>query len=422
MKESFEDKMSGKFRKELENYQVPYDQHAWERLSKDLQSKPVSPWRKWKLLAGWGFGIVVAGLMLYQTYLSTFEPLDIKQQPQNSTSTIAEKENVQSGSPTAGNSIDFSNKIQGGSETSVPNVTIKERSMTQKFSVPEKENEPINNETEELTNEVSGLKTSELMLAKEDLIKEQEMELTLKKLPSRNIIFSETKKERLKFQLPKLNLDFSGDHYSHFVGSNKVSLYYNPEFDLERTLKNPGLVHGLGIELEGPINSKINLAVGINYFSKKYSGSEAFRLDSFAVKNPRIPFVDSTITRTGNYQFIEMPVILRVNLYSGQRSSLFFDGGFSVIAFLNQEYNTHTVVNLVETDVNIKQKAWKNIYPVGSLNLGLTYRYALSDRFSFSTSVEYKNHLSGLGALPMKLDRFSGKIGIMYRFGRKDDN
>ena len=422
MKESFEDKMSGKFRKELENYQVPYDQHAWERLSKDLQSKPVLPWRKWKLLAGWGFGIVVAGLMLYQAYLSTVEPLDIKQQPQNSISTIAEKENVQSNDSTTGYSIDSNKKIQRESEILVPNGPTKRRSMSQKVSFPEKENKPNNNETEELSNEVFELKTSELMLAKEGLIKEQEMELTLKKLPARNIIFSETKKQKSKFQLPKLNIGFSGDHYSRFVGPNKVSLYYNPEFDLEKTLKNPGLVHGLGIELEGPINSKINLAVGINYFSKKYSGSEAFRLDSFTVKNPRIPFVDSTITRTGNYQFIEMPVILRVNLYSGQRSSLFFDGGFSAIAFLNQKYNTHTVVNLVETDVNIKQKAWKNIYPVGSLNLGLTYRYALSDRFSFSTSVEYKNHLSGLGALPMKLDRFSGKIGIIYRFGRKDGN
>lgn len=422
MKESFEDKMSGKFRKELENYQVSYDQQAWERLSKDLQAKPVSPWRKWRLLAGWGFGIVVAGLMIYQAYLSTVEPLGIKQLQQNSTSTIAEKENVQSESRTAGNSIDFSNKIQGTNETSVPNVTIKERSMTQKFSIPEKENEPINNETEELTNEVSELKTSKLMLAKEGLIKEKEMELKLKKLPARNIIFSETKKQGLKFQLPKLNLDFSGDHYSHFVGPNKVSLYYNPEFNLEKTLKNPGLAHGLGIEFEGPINSKINLAVGFNYSSKKYSGNEAFRLDSFTVKNPKVQVLDSTITRTGNYQFIEMPVTLRINLYSGQRSSLFFDGGFSAIAFLNQEYNTHTVVNLVETDVNIKQKAWKNIYPVGSVNLGLTYRYALSDRFSFGTSVEYKNHLPGLGALPMGLNRVSGKIGIVYRFGRKDDN
>lgn len=80
------------------------------------------------------------------------------------------------------------------------------------------------------------------------------------------------------------------------------------------------------------------------------------------------------------------------------------------------------MVNKVETDVNIKQKAWKNIYPVGSLNLGLTYRYALSDRFSFGASVEYKNHLTGLGALPLKLDRFSGNVGIVYRFGRKDEN
>lgn len=422
MKESFEDRMSEKFQKELENYQVPYDQHAWERLSKDLQAKPVPPRRKWKFLAEWGFAIVVAGLIIYHAYLSTIDTLDIKQSQQNSTSTIVKKESFQSGSPTAGHSIDFSKKIQSESEVSGPNGQTKRRPMSQKVSFSEKENERFDNEAGKLANGIPELEVSELLSAKEGLMKEQEIKLKLEKLPARNIIFSETKKQKLKFQLPKLNLDFSGDHYSHFVGPNKVSLYYNPESDLERTLKNPGLVHGLGIELEGPINSKINLAVGINYFSKKYSGSEAFRLDSFTVKSLQVPFVDSTITRTGNYQFIEMPVILRVNLYSGQRSSLFLDGGFSAIAFLNQEYNTHTVVNLVETDVNNKQKAWKNIYPIGSLNLGLTYRYSLSNRISISTSLEYKNHLTGLGALPMELNRVSGKFGIMYRFGRKDDN
>lgn len=422
MKESFEDKMSCKFRKELENYQVLYYQQAWERLSIDLPAKPVSPWRKWRLWAGWGFGIVVAGLMLYQAYLSTVEPLGIRQQPQNSISTIAEKGNIQSSDSTTGHSIDSNEKVQRGSIVLVPNGPTKRRSMPQKVSFPEKENDRFNNETGKLANRIRELEASELFSAKEALMKEQELELKLEKLPARNIIFSETKKQKLKFRLPKLNIGFSGDHYSHFVGPSKVSLYYNPEFNLEKTLKNPGLAHGLGIELEGPINSKINLAVGINYFSKKYLGNEAFLLDSLTARNPKNQVLDSTITRTGSYQFVEMPVTLRINLYSGERSSLFFDGGFSAIAFLNQEYNRHTVVNKVETDVHIKQKVWKSIYPFGSLNLGLTYRYSLSNRISVSTSLQYKNHLTGLGALPMELNRVSGKIGIVYQFGRKDDN
>lgn len=420
MKELFEDKMNDKFRKELVNYHVPYDQQAWERLSKDLQAKPVSRWRKWKLSAGWGFGIAVAGLIIYYAYLSTIDPLGIKQLQHNTTSTIAKREHAQSSNSTTGHSIDFNKKIQPGSEVSVPNGPTERRFVTQEVLIQRKDSKHIDNESRIPVSKEPDVQVTEFLVAKTGMLKSPEIKVKLKELREKNTRRPEIKRQKLK--LPKLNIGFSGDHYSRFVGPNKLSLFYNPEFDLEKTLRNPGLVHGLGIEFEGPINSTINLAIGVSYFSKQYSGSETFRLDSSKISGLHVPFVDSTITRTGSYQFLEMPVTLRLSLYSGQRSSLFFNAGFSLIAFLNQEYNTHTVVNQEETDTNIKQKAWKNIYPVGSLNFGLTYRYALSDRFSIGTSVEYKNHLPGLGAFPLELNRVSGEIGIMYRFGRKDDN
>ncbi len=95
---------------------------------------------------------------------------------------------------------------------------------------------------------------------------------------------------------------------------------------------------------------------------------------------------------------------------------------FSLIAFLNQQYRTHTAIDDIVADQIITGKAWENIYPLGSINLGFTYRYALGNRLSIGGSLEYKNHLSGLGALPMELNRYSVKIGVTYRFGRKEDN
>jgi len=426
MKESFENKMSNRFREALENYQVQYDQRAWERLSKEMPSRQVSPWKRWKFVQWWLGGILVAGLIMYG-YLSTYKPEIINQSSQNSVF-LSEKKADNQSSMNAGNTLPASpfvqnKKTSGESLSKVvgsalsPSQSMLNSSQQRSKSVLYTKNLERASGEEILPKIIEGKIVGRIGPGDHPTTHEQ-----LTELPAMEIETTTKNKHKVGFKFPEINLDFSKNPNSHFVGPNKISIYYNPEFQMEKTLRNPGLVHGLGVEFEGPINPKINLAVGINYFSKQYSGSETFRLDSSKVSGLHVPFVDSTVTRTGKYQFLEMPVTLRFNLYSGQRSSLFFDGGFSVIAFLNQEYNTHTVVNLEETDNNIKQKAWKNIHPLGSLNLGLTYRYALSERFSIGASVEYKNHLSGLGALPMKLNRFSGRVGVVYRFGRKDEN
>ena len=426
MKESFENKMSNRFREALENYQVQYDQRAWERLSKEMPSRQVSPWKRWKFVKWWLGGILVAGLIMYG-YLSTYKPEVINQSSQNSVFLSEKKADNQSGMD-AGNTLPVSPFVlnkkasgellskEAGSALKSPQSVLKPSQQKGESLLPGKylENAPEDEMSPKL---IAGKIVGRIGQGDHQTTREQ-----LTELPAREISTTTKNKHRVGFKFPEINLDFSKNPNSHFVGPNKVSIYYNPEFQMEKTLRNPGLVHGLGIEFEGPINSTINLAVGVSYFSKQYSGSETFRLDSSKVSGLQVPFVDSTITRTGKYQFLEMPVTLRLNLYSGQRAQLFFDGGFSAIVFLNQEYNTHTVVNLDETNNNIKQKAWKNIHPLGSLNLGLTYRYSLSERFSICGSVGYKNHLSGLGSLPMKLDRFSGKVGVVYRFGRKNVN
>ncbi|HAH24871.1 MAG TPA: hypothetical protein DCL77_14150 [Prolixibacteraceae bacterium] len=191
---------------------------------------------------------------------------------------------------------------------------------------------------------------------------------------------------------------------------------------MEKTLRNPGIGHGFGIEFEGPINSFANVAVGFKYHSQTYSNVHAFTLDSMRLNSLHKSGVDSIVFRTGNYDFLELPVTLRIRILSNQRASLFFDGGLSALAFLNQEYLIHTAIEEIVTNQIIKKNAWKNIQPLGSLNLGLTFRYALSERFSIDGSVEYKNHLSKLGALPMELDRVSFKVGVTYQFGKKDEN
>jgi hypothetical protein len=413
MKESFEDKMNNRFKETLENFQVEYDPHAWERLQKELSFKRASYWRNWKILAGLIVGIIAVCVIVYWGYLPGIKSLIINQSVQNQVSTAIKETNPQLGAKTEKalslsiEKLDMITRSEKKAEKVIPEPTI---SLSDEPGIV-----AVGSENGNLANPFI-----EKVTEKSGPISEAKIELKLMPITKRTIAASEGKRQKLNLRLPKLNLDLSDNGYSRFVGPNKLSVFYNPEFQMEKTLKNPGVAHGLGFELEGPINSKINLALGINYFSKSYTNTEIFRLDSSKVSGLHVPFVDSTINRSGNYQFLEMPVTIRLNLYSGQRSSLFFDCGFSAIAFLNQQYNTQTIVNQVETGDTIKSKAWKNIHPFASLNFGLTYRYALSERLSLCASVVYKNHLTGLGALPMELNRFTGKIGIVYRFGRND--
>jgi hypothetical protein len=149
---------------------------------------------------------------------------------------------------------------------------------------------------------------------------------------------------------------------------------------------------------------------------------QSFLLDSSYHQTPHVAFADSIINRSGKYQFLELPITLRLKLYSNQKVSLFFDGGLSAYAFLNQKYTTFTVVGEREYHDVILKRSWQNIHPLGSINFGLTCRYSFTERLSLGVSTEYKNHLTKLGALPMELNRFSAKIGITYRFGRNDEN
>jgi len=65
------------------------------------------------------------------------------------------------------------------------------------------------------------------------------------------------------------------------------------------------------------------------------------------------------------------------------------------------------------------RKAWENIHPLASFNIGLLYRYELSDRFFLHGSAQYRQHLVPLGYNSMKLKRLNFQAGITYRFGHK---
>jgi hypothetical protein len=133
--------------------------------------------------------------------------------------------------------------------------------------------------------------------------------------------------------------------------------------------------------------------------------------------NQTINNVDSIDIRSGSYKFLELPVAVNFKFIESPRSQVCISAGISAIAFLKQNYTYETVVGGISNSSSVSVSAWEDIHPLASFNIGLLYRYKLSDRFFLHGSAQYRQHLVPLGYNSMKLNRLNFQTGIIYRFG-----
>ena len=410
MKESFENRMVDHFRKILDSYQVDYDPNAWQRVRKDLTSKSLFKRLRWKYPL-WGIvGIFVIAMIIFWVNKSMIGQEIIHQNRKGLI--IPEKEISQQSS-------------SGGKNSCFMNESVPDKEINSKDKIKEKTNRTNRETSVTEKNKLNNRDTLSLTPIVSKAFDESHSSIEVNNLlyiPTTQLQTTLHKKKEGKFRLPKIDLNINKEGYKHFIGPNKLSVYYNPEFHHEKSLRNPGFCNGIGIEFEGPLNSSFDVAFGLEYHFQAYSSTKTTALDTARLMELDInPDADSISSLSGNYGFIEIPLTLRMKLLSNRRSYLSLDGGFSMQVFLKQAYYNHIEIETIEADNDIEMGAWKNIHPLGSVNLGLTYRHLLSDRISIEGSIVYKYHLSEVGALPMELNRFSAKAGITYRFGRKDD-
>jgi hypothetical protein len=249
-------------------------------------------------------------------------------------------------------------------------------------------------------------------------IKSPVEEIPLLKSPSSGRI------KKVKLQWPGSIVTEEGS-YDKFVGPTKLSVFYSPEIHYNE--KKLGISQGAGISVEGPIHSSVSISAGLSYQAIN------FEVTIFSEKVPPYDlvlqpadtgstfyYVDSTGIRSGNYKFLELPVAVNFKFLESARSQVWLSAGISAIAFLQQDYTYETIVGGISDSSSVSVKAWENIHPLASFNLGLLYRYQFSDRLFLHGSAQYKQHLVPLGYNSMKLNRLNFQVGITYRFGHKD--
>lgn len=439
MKELSEDTMIKNIKEVLEHYEPDYSPQFWEKLRKQ---RPVPEFRIKKLLLKyklWLSVITMAGVLFIIYRVTDLPPADKNSaaDPQFSEPgnyIVSEKPKEITYSEKRANSI--SDTGIGREEN---NITSKDIPVRMRDSLPiiYQDYTSTGNAIVERSGRIEIAYLNPLLPEGLDVryqfmipqllpIKSEVEETPALKSPS----FDKTtdKTRNYKFQWPELNFITTKDeNYKKIAGPNKLALFYSIEIHRTHSFNTLGVSHGFGISFEGPIRSSVSISVGLSYQAINYHKTIfSEKVPPHLVLQPpdtnrTFYYIDSTGIRSGSYKYLELPVSLNFKFFETTRSQVWLGTGISAIAFLGQNYTSETIVEGVSDQVSSSSaKAWKNIHPLASLNLGLFYRYKFSDRLFLHCSAQYKQHLVPLGYNSMKLNRFNFQAGIIYRFGRKD--
>jgi len=436
MKESSEDTMIKNIKEVLEKYEPDYSPQFWENLRKQ---RPVPEFGIKKLFLKYRFylsSLVITGLLVI-VYRDTnvlpadnypaIDPLFPESSyyiPSEKPKEIGYSEKAASIRHSTSNigiireGIDISPKVTPVRTTDYLQVTYQNTTQT----VNEFKERPNNIEQNPVfTNMLAGIDVGyQHNIFQLIPIIYQVKEIPLLKSPS----FHKTRK--FKFLWPGSDfIQTEEGNYDKFTGPNRLAFFYSPEIHYSDSLSKLGVSQGFGISFEGSIRSAISISAGLSYQSMNFdvtiSSQKVPPEGPFQPvdTNQTINNIDSIDIRSGSYKFLELPVAVNFKFMESPRSQVWLSAGISAIAFLQQNYTYETVVGGISNSSSVSVKAWENIHPLASFNIGLLYRYKLSDRFYLHGSTKYKQHLVSLGYNSMKLNRLNFQAGIIYRFGHK---
>jgi hypothetical protein len=436
MKESSDDINTKRIKEVLEQYEPDYSPQFWENLRKQ---RPSPEFHFNKLFLKYRFYLsclIITGL-LFIVYMDTnILPADKYPAidpvfPESSNSLLSETpQEIAYSEKTAmsGRGISNIGTIREGINIS-PKVTPVRTTVY--LPVTYQNYTQTANEVEELPGVVEQDPVNPIILKEVDFssqcdilqlipIKYQADEIPALKSPS------SYRTKKFKLQWPGSDfMQTEEGSYDKFTGPNRLAFFYSPEIHYCDSLSKLGVSQGAGISFEGSIRSSVSVSAGLSFQSMNFDVT----ISSYKVppEGPFLPVdtnqtinnIDSINIRSGSYKFLELPVAVNFKFIESPRSQFWLSTGISAIAFLQQNYTYETVVGGISNSSSVSVKAWENIHPLASFNIGLLCRYELSDRFFLYGSAQYKQHLVPLGYNSMKLNRLNFQAGIIYRFGHK---
>jgi hypothetical protein len=435
MRESVEERITMRIREVMQQYEPDYSPSAWEKLRKHM-AEPEFRFKKLMLkYKFWLSCLTIAGVLII-VYKDT-DVLPANKYPEIDTVFSASSNNFLPEKPKETGYTEKNGTVRFGDSDTHSIQKWENRSsdtarepITEFYSASSPDYNQTENAIEEIIDNFEQIHFNPVSLSIMDKDYQHDISrLIVKtfqppKIPvTKPLLPNKTKK--FKIQWPGSNSAITdGNGYDRFTGPNKLVFYYSTEIHSTPSYNSFGISNGAGFSLEGPIRSSISISAGLSYqsinfdrtiFSEKvYShNSSQYPTDTIDISE----LIDSTGIISGSYNYLELPVAVNFKFLESPRSQIWLSAGISAIAFLEQNYNNVTIVGGISDSSSVSVKAWENIHPLASFNIGLLYRYKLSDRFFLHGSAQYKQHLVPLGYNSMKLNRLNFQAGITYRFG-----
>ncbi|WP_075589751.1 porin family protein [Labilibacter marinus] len=423
-----EDKFTDSLKRKLEGYEPAFNEKAWGKMSARLSSQSSAPvWLKpW--LYGLGCGLIIMLTLYYTTINSSDTAEHIELNAALSKEVNELKKEV--------------NKLKQLQAESKEKAAITSSNSTDKNKIlfTESQHKPIIKKEyifiePEIQHPTSGRNTgAESTLAalpiRQEII-QQEYKLQLGTLNTIEITpkssQKEHKKTKRKFQLnwPQIDLKQQKNSSQKFTGPNTVYLLTN--ISNENNLDSMSLLNkAIGIGVSGNISPRLNLSGGINYGSSYGDHSYDYTSykwvtvdDSTFVQNS----VDSTLFRSVDWQYLDIPLQLKYQLYEANKHSISLSLGTVARFYLSEKYTSSMRI----PEENPKSQttelgAFENIHPLAKLNFGISYAYQLNKRWNLELQPYYSLSMQKHSFLKVKSKSYGLNFKVGYRFNKQENS
>lgn len=216
-----------------------------------------------------------------------------------------------------------------------------------------------------------------------------------------------------------LELNASDDMYKNFIGPDRVKAYYSPQLFLGSFKNSNHIGQGAGLTAIGPVSKRISVGIGAAY--KTYSWSNRIEFGSLneqkdPIDSTSIYTIDSLLLQKGNWSYFEIPVHIGFTIIKRSKWELGVNTEIAAQLFRKESFNQSLIINGVSTNTEITQKPFANKTIMGSIGIGLEYKYKLSARWFLTAEPYYKWQVSPLGASKHKPGGAGLNIGVTYQF------
>ncbi len=424
-----EDKMTDIFKQKLENYNPEYNPDAWKALSSRLNYARGPKFSYKTLSMGFTAGILFMLSIYYflpNNKSANTEITQLEKQLNELENKVAKIESISSDrtfqslkSNTPKNSLYGQNDFK--SENRFTSFANHHYVFIESNSTKNTRPELINKNKLKPLNGIYSYNTYDYVLTKDSLhFNESNVNNNLSKNKKKQ-------KSKLKINWPSFKLNNNRNNhnkYSNFTGPNEIfgiANIFDEHLDNGQNFNSKGF----GIGVSGPISSNISISCGLVFSTASWNTKTFFEKTQNIIisdTSSTTVVVDSIITNTNQWQYLQIPISLNYNLLNTKKSALDLTFGISSrLYFTEKYYKSISVPNEPNVFLVDKYDSFENKHWLSNSQIGIKYNYKLSRHWNIKAEPYYSIPISATSALKTKSKGWGFNFNVSYKFNPKKE-